>query len=93
MPSLDRSLSVPSSDVISVIRELPQAPPKIRQKIEALIAQLGSSEYRLREKAMEDLESMDMLALWHIQQAVESSDAEVRLRCRHLLKRISGPSR
>lgn len=93
IPSTDKKLSVASSEVVSVTRELPQAPPGIRKRIDKLISQLGSAEYELREQAMEDLENMDMLALWHLQRAAESRDTEIRLRCRYLLRKIRNSSR
>jgi hypothetical protein len=58
------------------------------EKVEALVRQLGSEEYDLREQAMEEIKKTGAAAIEALQKALESEDEEIRSRAEKLLGEI-----
>ena len=58
------------------------------QQIAALVEQLGSAEFAQREQASRDLVTIGISTRPALEQAVQSSDAEVRLRARAVLATV-----
>jgi HEAT repeat protein len=68
--------------------------PEKRRKVEALVTQLGSGDFKLRENASEQLLAYHRLVLPRLRQAIAHRDAEVAQRAKRLIERIeSGPAR
>lgn len=57
-------------------------------QIKNLIRELGSDEFEVREKATKALSEIGRAALPALRQALESTDAEVRQRARHIMDAI-----
>jgi hypothetical protein len=77
--------------VSKVLRDL-QSSDKQRECIAALIAQLGSDEYREREAATEELMRMPRPPLSELKEAAKSKDAELRQRAERILAGAEEPS-
>lgn len=59
------------------------------EKVRRLIKQLGSEAFQKRQEAEEKLIAMGKTALGLLQEAIHSTeDAEIRLRCQRIMKRI-----
>jgi hypothetical protein len=62
--------------------------PAAAEHLAALIAQLGSPRFEDREAATRALETLGLAAREPLRQALQSRDAEVRRRARHLVQKI-----
>ena len=62
-----------------------------KERIARLIAKLDDDVYAVREEATRELASLAMAAEPQLQEGTESRAAEVRMRCRKLLARLSQP--
>lgn len=74
-----------------LLRDL-QPSDKQRERIAALITQLGSDEYRERESANDELMRMPRPPLRELKEAAKSEDAEVRQRAERILARADESS-
>ena len=63
-------------------------PGKLRKRIAAGVAQLGSDSWEIREGATQELIRIGAPALEQVAAALESTDAEVRWRAEHVLREI-----
>jgi uncharacterized protein (TIGR03067 family) len=61
----------------------------IRQRIAALITQLGDEEFDVRESASQSLDALDELALPALKTACTNEDAEIRRRAKRLVAAIN----
>lgn len=62
--------------------------PEKRRKVEELVTQLGSDDFKLREDASEQLLAFGRLILPRLREAVKDRDAEVSRRTKSLIQRI-----
>lgn len=80
-------LEIPASD-IERIEFATRVPADARQKIEGLIAELGSTEFDKREAAGEALQRLGAAAYQALLTAVHSEDPEVVVRADRLLEQL-----
>jgi hypothetical protein len=77
-----------ASPVLCGADDAPATPPAVSSPEESarqLVEQLGSSSYRQRERATQELGKLGLAAKSALLAGLESSDPEVRLRCQRVL--------
>jgi WD40 repeat protein len=80
-----------SSPVIDVRRLMVDVDEATKARIARLISKLDDDSYADREKASRELASLAMAAEPQLQEGTKAQSAEVRVRCRNLLARLSQP--
>jgi hypothetical protein len=62
-----------------------------KERIEQLVRDLASEDFRVREKATEELQKIGAGAVQFLKEALKSDDPEVRWRAEGILKKIENP--
>ncbi len=86
---LATALPVAALEPVPTEAASPADPVAVQQRIAQLIKQLGDSQYLQRELASRELLEIGVAAREQLLAAVESPDAEVRVRARRLLNHVS----
>ncbi len=81
------SLEVPIADIVQVRFSSPRD-AQLGERIRALVEQLGSDEYDLREEASEGLRGIGVAALEILREAARSEDQEVKTRAEKLVAEL-----
>lgn len=82
--------SIPEQSIPFLARKLPPAQPPAVESTQALIAALGSADFKKRERASAELETLGRIAESTMREAVESNkSAEVTRRLQTILNRIA----
>jgi len=85
----DRLWKVPVEDVTEIVVPSPTVPQAMRDKIAALIRDLGHPDWRTREEAGKQLARVGPLARMQLEEAARhAADPEVRRRAKELLQAI-----
>ncbi len=87
---MDSSAAAGASCMLSVdLQEPGSTDPGIGKKVDALVELLSDDAWESREKATRDLIALGRPAVAKLQEAVRSTDAEVKWRAAHILRQIA----
>lgn len=84
------ALAVVMCLLLVAVAESTETDHQAEAKIDKLIAQLGSPQFRIREAADEQLSTMGLAAYEALLEVVDHPDIEIRLRARRIIEKLRG---